>query len=867
MNCNGHKDKYSCPGYKQSVPLPLYVELETFNRVMYYIQVILPLAVEDEYYYALPHSLIGDSVSEEIVGRRVVVSLGERRSYTGVISTVSEIPPAGRIAGRIKRVDALMDETPIVSAEQIVLWRWIASYYHCRLGQVMRVAIPGGLLPGSGTMIHLADDYRAEHRMTVMEEAILDQLTREPKRVLSIEALRSRLGRISMSVLTKLIGLGAIYTEERIRERYTPLKIEYVVLNKAYAETMALSELMDGLSKAPRQLSCMLDYLSHHASEDYTTRVAVARRDLTRGDTQRASALRKLIERGVFDVEIREVSRMSTVLVPSSDRKIPIIDTEPLTEQTTLLYIEDRNERELHIVSHVARVINQGHQVLLLSPSVYDMPSSEKYLMALHQAAGGAVYHFHSGVSEAKRTELYLRLRQETRPYLVLGTRAAVFLPMRSLGLVVVDQEQEYMYKHQHVAPLYHARNVALYLADRMQIKILLASSSPSAETMFNALRGKYALRQRLRYDLEQTDKIRIIDLGQYRKLRGWCSEVIMPPLFDAITQTMAEKRRILLLQNRRGYAPYLVCQGCGAQIKCPHCSVSLINYAQRRQLRCRYCDFVSQVPHACPSCGLHEVIGSGSEMAEPALRSVGYGVERMEEEVQRLFPNAKVLRIDSDGLQSARQREECRIRIARGDVNIIVGTQLIKGQPIWDNVGLIGVLQFDHLIGYPDFRSEERAYQLLHQLRQRAMDSLSSPDLWLQTYNPEHPFIETFRSQSYASIIRGVLSERHLLGLPPLVRMTHIHIRGGEECLVEQIGQALSHLLRGLLGEERVSGVLTPVVARVDMQYIRLIVCRRPYQMSYVSEREAFRKASEQLKVLYPLVSRVRITYDIDPL
>ncbi len=833
---------------------------------MYYLRIILPLAFAEEYHYRLPMSLMGHRQASSIIGCRVVVSLGKRRFYTGIVSALDEALPLGVSADKIKLIEQLVDEVPIVTPDQLETWQWLSLYYHCHLGQVMRIALPGGLLPESGTMVYLSEDFVAEAQLSQQETDILDTLASAPKQMLSMESLRSRLGRLSTTALMRLIEQGAVYTEELVRTRYMPRQIEYIRLGAYYRSDTAIAELLETLKRAPRQVEIMMEYLSLMEGANYADPISIPRQDLSQGEAQRGAIIRKLIERGALEIELRAVSRLE----PSGaigDIGTSSMAIEPLTAQTTLLYAEQRAEREAQIVAQVAEAIRAGKQVLLLTPSAYDAPSSASYLAALHEAAG-SVYYYHPAVSESRRTELYLHLQRNPSPCLIIGTRGAVFLPMHALGLIIVDQEQEYMYKQQFTPPYFHARDVALYLASRSEaVRILLATSTPSAEVLFNALRGKYALRYHPAETNDLSERVHTIDLGQWRTtMRREGSELISPPLWHEIAHTISAGGRVLLLQNRRGYAPYLLCQGCGARVSCPHCAVSLTYYAARRELRCSYCTYSMPVPVACPSCGVYHIADDALGV-KPALQSVGYGVERVVEEVEKLFPNANVLRIDSDTLQTARQREEVHSRIESGDVDIIVGTQLIKGQPLWDNISLIGVVQLDSLIGFPDFRSHERAYQLLHQLLHRSADYAVRPHLWLQTFDPDSPFIRNLRELSYDHTIRDVLAERQVLNLPPFVRITYITLRAGDERLVDQIGQTFVRLLQAHLGDGWVSDLKTPSVARIDMQYIRQIVCRRPFSQSYSMERTVFSQTERELRTLEPLTTRVRICYDVDPL
>ncbi len=835
------------------------------SYAMRYVEVILPLALSEQYYYAWPDSLWDREPSASPIGYRVLVSFGRKRFYTGIVCAVVEHLPAEVSPSAIKPLEAVLDERPLVSVAQLEVWRWLAHYYHCSLGQVMRTALPGGLLPESHTIVYSMPDYVASTPLSPAELEILDALGLSGGQGVSVDALRMRLGRSSVSkAFTRLIELGAIYTEEAVRSRYQPRLRAYIGLAEAYQSEASMSMLLDSLARSPRQGDLLLEHLDYLSSLGLGYDALRLRSEVTRGDASRSAVLRKLVDKGILVLHQRADSRIDTTAsAPSVATSVP--SSPALDAPITLLYASHRQDKEYEIIAHVARTIEAGRQVLLLTPSAHDTPSATSYLEALAQASEHRVYHYHVGVSEAKRTELYQRLAHDASPCLVIGTRTAVFLPMQSLGLIIVDEEQEYMYKQQHAAPYFHARDVALYLGHRLETQVLLASTTPSAEALFNVWRGKYALRRRETSSALEVYRpaIETIDLGRQREIGALpYGRSLSQALCHEIRTTLDRGQRVLLLQNRRGYAPYMLCDSCGERVQCPQCDVSLHYFASSRQLRCPYCAYQAPVPQTCPSCGVQSV--RYRDGARPALRSIGYGTERVEEEVAQLFPEARLMRIDSESLQTARSRAEIAQRIEAGDVDLLIGTQLIRGQAVWDNIGLIAVVQLDAILHYPDFRAGERAYQLLHQLLLRSTGS--QPRLLLQTLQPDHPFIAALRQHDYDAYIGQQLHERQLCPFPPFVRMSYIRLRAFDEVLVEQTGQMLIELLRSRLGHEAVSDLHTPSVARVEMQYLRLIICRRPYSSSFVGERAAFAWAQQELYERFPSARRARIAFDIDP-
>lgn len=836
-----------------------------------YAELILPLALSGQYHYRVPEQ--GIFAEQQLLsGMRVVVSFGAKRFYTGIVRRLSPTPPEGVDERHIKPIESILDQKPLVTEAEFALWEWVAHYYHASLGQVMRLALPTGLLPESQTLVTLCPEYQSDRPLEPKALELLDALAQTKGQTLTMEQLRHRLGYDCSRVFDLLYNLGAVQTEERLKTRYKPRVKVYVALSTDYRSTDALSRAEELLSRAPKQLEMLGRWLILAEERGIGLEGCIAREELAQHSPRDLILIRALVGRGIFVLQHLAESRIA----PHEDPP-PITEigkAEELTHPVSLVYTRYSREREEQIIGQVAQKIREGYQVLLLSPSAASFPAQAQFISELTRAALGKIYHYHPLINEAKRTELYLHLTSSEEACLVMGTRQAIFLPMRRLGLIIVDQEQEYLYKQQHSAPLFHARDVALWLGHKHNIPILLSSETPSAEAIFNVLRGKYALLAQSQPEATEQPHalafdLKTIDLVEQREQgRMPYGASISPALREAMEGALRAGKRILLLQNRRGYAPYALCDACGGRIGCPHCNVSLAYHSSQRCMQCHYCGYEQPLPVACPSCGTRSVVYRRTE--RPALRLVGYGVERVEEEIKELFDQAEVLRIDSESLQSNKRIQELHQRIEAGNVDIIVGTQLIKGQPIWDNIGLIAVVQLDTILAYPDFRSEERAYQLLMQLllhTSEASGGENSCQLLLQTARPEHPFIEMLKRRDYKSFIKQQLSLRQMLRFAPFWRMTYIRLKGTDESVVESIAQAFAELLIQRLGADRVSDAQEPYVARIDNQHIREIVCRRPFSESFHHEREAFAAAEQELTSLYPLAKRVRIIFDIDPL
>ncbi len=852
---------------------------------MKYVELILPLDLKENYHYLIREDMYDEELeASDLVGRRVSVSFGTKRFYTAIIRRITSSLPLGIEAKYIKEVESIIDLKPILSEEDLCYWEWLAEYYQCSIGQVMRSALPKGLIPESKTIVRLNEDFIASQRLSKLEESILDSLSQE-KKGLAISILRSRLGRGSSAALDRLLSMGAIFTEETIQSRYKVKSKPYIRLSEGFTNHEALTELFEGtLKRAKKQQDLVLDFLDQIRQEqgedisDYST-FSIDKAKLCKGQTARTTLLRSLVNRGVF-VEFKQaVSRLQQEKAyPISEeyqKKLEAYKDYDLKEGVHYLYTGNSRHKEELFIAQIQKTLQAGGQVLLLSPQSYSSEDRDDFYNKLRSCIKEKIFFYNNLTSEAKRCELVLKLKQEQEPCIIIGGRNAIFLPLANLQLIIIDEEQEYLYKQQFAQPLYHSRDVALYLAHKQKIPILLASETPSAESLFNILRGKYQLletNEQLQEKPELKLKIETIDLRQQKK-EGKLpyGHSISLVLKEAIEQNISAGKRVLILQNRKGYAPYIICNSCSERIVCKRCDVALNYHASSRNLQCHYCGYTQSLPQACPSCNTRTIDFYGKQQS--ALALIGYGTERVEEELQKLFPKAKILRIDSDSLQSNKRQQEVLEKLQSDDIDIIVGTQLIKSQALQGNrqLGLMAVLQLDELLAYPDFRTEERAYQLLYQLLMRYSEGLEQEGeakLIIQTNKPEQDFIQKLRAFDYRSFIKEQLSERQLLNFPPFCRISYIKIKGFAEQEVEETANLLSKLLKKHWQDfGRVSDAQKPSIARIDNQYIRQITCKRPFQEPYRNERQVFSAVLEELATLYPSSKRVRVLFDIDPL
>ena len=832
-------------------------------------EVIIPLALDGTFSYILPQEL-SERFPNFAIGMRVVVPFGKKRYYTGIVCSLhKEDTQSG-----LKEIEQVLDEEPLISTNLLKLWQWVAYYYCCPIGSVLREALPSGLLPESKTNYRLEADFCTEEALSPIELEILDYLASLAGKAITVERLEAHLGRRLTRPLLRLVELGAVSSEEALHLRYRPKFTRTLRLVPTLAQDdVALNEAFDQLKRAPRQAELLLRLLQLLKEKHLPIDSPLLRSQLLEAVPKGEAPLRALIDRGILLQEEVPMSRLNPrdgeKITPASLPPFP-----PLEKSVTLYHGTDLTDKETYLLSQISQVLHEGGQVLYLTPSVYAVPASSLFLHRLERLAGSGFFPYHSLTSEAIRVETFRHLRHTTDPIVVVGTRSAIFAPLPRLRLVIIDEEHEYLYKQQLVAPHYHARDVALWRAHQMGAQVLLSSMTPSAEVSFHALRGKYDLihpspAQQLEKAPLILPPLQTIDLAGLRaqKEMPW-GYSISPYLYEAIQQTIQQGKKVLLLQNRRGYASAIACEVCEQRIQCPNCDVSLTYHQARHALLCHYCGFIRELPEACPHCGATEHTTKYGEL-RPALRQIGYGIERVEEEIKKALPQYKTLRIDSETLSSRKRRIDLLQQLEEGNAQILLGTQLIRNQPVWDNLGLIAVVQLDALLGLPDIRNQERVYQLLYQLRLRtASDSEDQlPRFLLQTNDPKSPFIQELQLGRYDHFLDDLLAQREATHYPPFSRMTYVWLRGKDERILAQISLTLSRYLMALLPDERVDGPLTPPISRLEGLYQRQIVIRRPFSQSYQHERTAFASALHQLRLAHPESSRLQIIFDVDPL
>ena len=769
------------------------------------LNVILPLAIRETYTYALP-----DSMPMPAVGARVLVPLG-KKVITGIVLREHTEPIAEGIA--LREIIEVLDVTEsVVSEQQLQLWQWMADYYMCTLGEVLAAALPAGILD---------DNYKARtttfvrlHEGIDPQQALRD-LARAPKQQRVLEVF------------------------ERVAGCSSPVSTNQSMVRPGDRTSLGASlgsSIGDALRFSP---SCEKRLLIEQSGES-------------------TAIVRALVERGIFDEYEENTTRLQPftgniepahpLTVPQQKAKDEIDRYFGYKTPSVLLHgVTSSGKTEVYI-HLIQEQLQRGKQVLYLVPEI---ALTTQLTTRLQAVFGSRLLVYHSRFSDAERVEIYHAVRTAQTPIVVLGARSAVFLPLHELGLVIVDEEHEASYKQQEPAPRYHARSVAMMMARWQGAKVLLGSATPSVETYHNAMSGKYGLvRLSERYAGLQLPRISIIDLKrQYHRKEMY--DHFSDPLVARMQEVLASGKQVILFQNRRGYAPLLQCTACGQTPRCVNCDVPLTLHMRLQEMTCHYCGYHTPIPAQCPACG-------------GKMRVQGFGTERLEEEVKKLFHEARVMRMDLDTTRNKNAYQQIINAMANHEVDILIGTQMVTKGLHFDDVSLVAVLSADAMLNQPDFRSYERAYQMLEQVAGRAGRKGQQGEVFIQTFEPQNPVLDYVQRHDYEGLFQTQIAEREMFHYPPFYRMIVLVLKHHNLSRLECAARVLQERLRQIFGE-RVSAVVVPQVSRVRNEYIREIRLRVEAKANI---RRAKQLLSEQINFVQSLADckGTTILADVDP-
>lgn len=841
-----------------------------------FVDVIVPLGVPNKYTYRVPKAL-----NQNIqLGLRVLVQFGKTKFYTGIIYAQHHLAPQGYEA---KYIDSVLDEWPIVTPLHLKFWDWIANYYCANPGDVMNAALPSGLKLSSSSHLQLNPDFNFEetehHFFTDREHQVLDALHANTN--LSFENIAEILSiKTIQPIINRLISKNAVLVYEDIKDKYKPKLKSYLKLKEKYLVEKEIHELLNVLEKkAFKQAEALLYFLHLYKQNKVNQTEWIAKQELTQKVD--AAAVAGLVKKQILIEEQFEVGRLlfekgTNTMKALSESQQKSYDSvkEFFKEQKPVLLhgVTGSGKTEIYI-QLIKDTLAQNKQILFLIPEI---ALTTQLITRLRAVFGEIVGVYHSRFSENERVEIWnnilgqkvessklrvedselsvesLALKVEKQEYkIILGARSSLFLPFKNLGLIIVDEEHDTSFKQHDPAPRYQARDAAIYLASLHEANVLLGSATPSIESYFNAMQKKYGL-VKLQHQFVEGGgtQIEVCDLKYYEN-SNQMNACLTRPLFEAIEKALAKKEQIILFQNRRGFAPYTECKHCGHVPLCVQCDVSLIYHKQQQKLVCHYCGYSVTPPTTCAACGSNQ------------LHFKGMGTEKIEEDIEILFPKAKIARMDLDSTRSKYAYKQLIDDFESGEIDILIGTQMVTKGLDFERVNLVGILNADSLLNFPDFRSFEKAYHMLTQVRGRAGRSKTKGVVYLQTSQPQHPVIKFVVENNQTEFYQTVLEERKQYHYPPFSRLFEIKIISKDLNEVNHLSNELFHLLKPHF-PGKILGPEFPMVAKIKNQFHKAILLKAPKTNSNAVRQLIF----ETLNTLQSNYKnwRYRVSINVDP-
>ena len=832
------------------------------DRITLFVDVVLPLPISNLFTYRVPYEL-NDAIR---VGQRVVVQFGKNKMYTALVRRIHEAPPREYSA---KYLESILDDEPIVNEKQFRLWEWMSAYYMCAIGEVMNAALPSGLKLASESKIVLQKEFIERNVNNELANALSDEEylvveALQGREVLSLNDVSEILDRKNVhTVIKSLLQKNVVLMQEELKEKFKP-KVELFVRLTRFAEDEAhMKGIMEDLEKrAFKQLELLMCFLRLRRE---LKNKEIKKSDLLRVAEASDAVLQGLVKKEIFEVYEEETSRLESgetgskvnVLSGHQERILDEVKAQLQSKDVLLLHgVTSSGKTELY-VKLMAEAIAGGKQVLYLLPEI---ALTTQLINRLRKYFGNKIGVYHSRFNENERVEVWKGLldplageKALQRYEIILGARSSLFLPFRDLGLVIVDEEHDTSYKQFDPAPRYHARDAAIYLAHIHAAKTVLGSATPSLESYHNAEQGKYGLASLgERFGGVEMPEIIISDIkeaGKRKEMRSHFSQLLL----DHVEAALKQKEQAILFQNRRGFAPMLSCETCGWAPQCVHCDVTLTYHKSGNQLRCHYCGYKIPPPQKCAACG------------NDRLKLVGFGTEKIEDELTLFFPGAKIARMDLDTTRSKLAYRQIIQDFEERHIDILVGTQMVTKGLDFDNVSVVGILNADSMLNFPDFRAFERSFQLMAQVAGRAGRKNKRGKVIIQTHNPAHPIIRHVVDHDYLAMYREQMKERHTFHYPPFYRLIELTLLHKDIDQVNHSAEFLAEGLKGKLGA-RVIGPGFPLVSRIRNLYHKNILIKIEKESSVSKVKEIlsgaislFRNSADH--------KAVRILVDVDPM
>ena len=810
----------------------------------YFIDVILPIPIQKTFTY----SITNDEANFLQKGMRVAVSFGKTKMYTGLVFNIHQIAPTLYEA---KEIHQILDKAPLVNEEQLKHWQWISDYYMCSLGDVYRAALPSAFLLESETV--LTKNEQEIDQSILMDDEFLIYEALQYQSQLTIHQVVTILGKKKvMPIVNSLLEKSVISLQEEIYEQYKPKLVKYVRLHSNYATDASLETLLESLSRAKKQREAVLSFFQLSANKK-----PIKAKDLEVQANVSSTILKSLVYKNIFEFYHIQIDRISFKGTTNNLKQLNEFQELALkevketftTKDVTLLHgITSSGKTEVY-AKLIQEVLDAGKQVLFLLPEI---ALTTQIITRLQMYFGNQISVFHSKYSMNERVEVWKNvLENKSKAGIILGARSALFLPFSNLGLIVVDEEHETSYKQFDPSPRYNARDAAIVLAKLHDAKILLGSATPSLESYFNAAQKKYGLvALNRRHGNVQLPKIELIDIKEKQRkkeMKGYFSDRMLLLIQEALDA----KEQVILFQNRRGYSPVVECKTCGISPECPNCDVTLTFHKYKHELRCHYCNYQRAMPNSCGACGSN------------TLDTKGFGTEQIEMELKLLFPDFKIGRMDLDTTRGKYGYQKIIGAFESKEIDVLVGTQMLSKGLDFENVSLVGILNADTMLNFPDFRAHERAYQMMVQVSGRAGRSKKQGNVAIQTYNPNHQILQQVSTTSYAEMYKEQLQDRWQYKYPPYYRLIKITLTHRDYNKVDKGINWLAKAFQQSFGEY-VLGPTAPAVSRIRNRYIKNLVIKVPPKQSLANTKNQITKIKNTFEAVSDF-RPIRFIIDVD--
>lgn len=817
-----------------------------------FCQVILPLHLPSSYTYRIPLELY-DKIQ---VGVRVAVQFGKRKIYSGIVTEIHDRVPA---VSSVKYILEIIDSKPVITEKTLSFYDWIASYYMCYIGDVVTAAMPALMRLRSESKIIVSPEFTAEiDKLTEKQLEILKIV--DEKVNISIDELSSRFSEKGiLPEITKMVNDKVLAIDEQLEEKFRPKLQDYIVISEEYDSAEKKAELIQSLSSKKNtesQLQTFLLFLSESQGKGIVEKSVFQ-------EKCNKNSLQTLIKKQVFEIKQLVHSRLKErqSCFETSDITLSIAQQTAFdsilkswkTNDVTLLHgVTSSGKTEIYI-KLIERVISQGRQVLYILPEI---ALSIQLLSRLEKYFGDKIGIYHSRFSKEERVEIWNKVKEtdkEKSYRIIIGSRTSVFLPFNDLGLIIVDEEHDNGFKQREPAPRYNARDAAIYLSTLHKSKVVLGSATPSLETFFNTQTEKYAyVPLTERYLNTPMPEIQIANMKEEYINRTNYS-IFSSLLFNNISQALNNHKQVILFKNLRGYASNIRCEVCGWVAKCPNCDVSLTYHKQINSLNCHYCGLNMPLVNECPACHSHSLIQTGN------------GSERIEEETQNLFPSARIKRMDLDTTRKKNDYMEIMQEFEKGNIDILCGTQIITKGLDFSNVGLVGVIDADAMLYYPDFRAYEKSFDLLIQVAGRAGRLGTKGKVVIQTFNPSHQIFKEVLNYDYASMYKNQIVERKIFSYPPFVYITKIIFQSSDKENLDTLCSQYSEQIRKIFGQ-RILGPEYPPIYRIKGMYQKQFILKLEKNISYSQAKKAIMQLNEEILSKQEF-KKARVIVDVDPL